>query len=86
LRLVDDLRAAGHDFPDPHGNFLWLPFGESTDAVYLGLEQRGVVTRPFSGEGIRVTVGSPDENDRFRATLAEVLDGKVLNGGLLGGG
>ena len=30
------------------------------------------VPRPFSGEGIRVTIGSPEENDRFLATLAEV--------------
>jgi len=73
IRLVTDLRAAGHEFPDPHGNFLWLPFGDRTDEIHLGLERKGVVTRPFSGEGIRVTVGSPDENDRFRATLAEVI-------------
>lgn len=73
VRLVDDLHAAGHEFPEPHGNFLWLPFGDRTDEIHLGLERRGVVTRPFTGEGIRVTVGSPDENDRFRACLAEVL-------------
>jgi len=73
IRLVDDLRAADHEFPDPHGNFIWLPFGDRTDEVQLGLERRGVVTRPFSGEGLRVTVGSPDENDRFRTNLAEVL-------------
>jgi histidinol-phosphate/aromatic aminotransferase/cobyric acid decarboxylase-like protein len=30
------------------------------------------VVRPFSGEGIRVTIGSPAENDRFLDTLAEV--------------
>ncbi len=71
--LVAELRSDGHEFPDPHGNFLWLPFGCRTDRIHLGLERRGVVTRPFSGEGIRVTVGSADENDRFRATLAEVL-------------
>ena len=38
------------------------------------LEKRGVVTRPFSGEGIRVTIGTPDENDRFLDTLAAVAD------------
>ncbi len=74
VRLVGDLRADGHELPDPHGNFVWLPLGDRTNSVYLGLERRGVVTRPFSGEGIRVTVGSADENDRFRATLAEVLE------------
>lgn len=73
-KMVGDLRAVGHEFPDPHGNFLWLPFGDRTDQIQLGLEHRGVVTRPFSGEGIRVTIGSADENDRFRATLAEVME------------
>ncbi len=73
VALVAELRSDGHDFPDPHGNFLWLPFGSRTDDIYVGLERRGVVTRLFPGEGIRVTVGSAAENDRFRATLAEVL-------------
>ncbi len=73
VRLVADLRADGHKLPDPHGNFVWLPFGERTGEIHLGLERRGVVTRPFADEGIRVTIGSPDENDRFRSTLAEVI-------------
>jgi histidinol-phosphate aminotransferase len=72
-RVVDALRAAGHLVPEPQANFVWLPLGERTDAVYLALEQRGVVTRPFSGEGIRVTVGLPAENDRFLAAYASVL-------------
>ncbi len=71
-RVVDGLRDLGADFPDPQGNFVWLPIGERTDEVALALEQRGVVVRPFSGEGIRVTIGSPEENDRFLATFADV--------------
>ena len=49
---------------------MWLPLGTRTDDVYLALEQQGVVTRPFSGEGIRVTIGTPEENDRFLATYS----------------
>jgi histidinol-phosphate aminotransferase len=37
------------------------------------LERRGVVTRPFAGEGIRVTIGTPAENDRFLAALTDVI-------------
>ena len=58
--------------PEQQANFVWLPLGPDTDDVYLALEKRGVVTRPFSGEGIRVTIGTPAENDRFLTTLAEV--------------
>ncbi len=73
LRVVAALDAAGHDFPRPHANFVWLPFGERTDDLSLSLERRGVVVRPFPGEGLRVTIGTAEENDRFLRTLAEVL-------------
>ncbi len=69
-RVVAVLQADGWVLPDAQANFVYLPLGARTDDVYLGMERRGVVTRPFSGEGIRVTIGSPAENDRFLATLA----------------
>lgn len=72
-RVVAALVAAGWQLPDAQANFVYLPLGAATDEVYLGLERRGVVTRPFAGEGIRVTIGSVEENDRFLATLADVL-------------
>lgn len=72
-RVVGALTDAGWRLPDAQANFVYLPLGAQTDAVYLDLERRGVVTRPFSGEGIRVTIGSVEENGRFLATLAEVL-------------
>ncbi|MEZ5167552.1 MAG: aminotransferase class I/II-fold pyridoxal phosphate-dependent enzyme [Acidimicrobiales bacterium] len=72
-RVAAALAAAGHRFPAPRANFVWLPLGARTDDLYLALERRGVVTRPFSREGLRVTIGTPEENDRFLATLAEVV-------------
>lgn len=71
-RVAGLLRGAGWELPDPQANFIWLPLGDRTDEIYLGLEQRGVVTRPFSGEGLRITIGTAEENDRFLATLGEV--------------
>ena len=72
-RVVAALRADGWDLPDAHANFVWLPLGERTDALFPEVERRGVVVRPFPGVGIRVTIGSPTENDRFLAVLAEVV-------------
>jgi histidinol-phosphate aminotransferase len=72
-RVAAALIAAGWELPDTQANFVYLPIGARTDDVYLGLERRGVVTRPFSGEGIRVTISTPDENDRFLDTLALVM-------------
>jgi len=71
-RVVAALTAAGWQLPDAQANFVYLPLGERTQDVYVEIEKRGVVTRPFAGEGIRVTIGTPEENDRFLATLAEV--------------
>lgn len=73
-RVTAELSAAGWTLPDHQANFVWLALGERTDHVAVELERRGVVVRPFTGEGIRVTIGTPEENDRFLATLAEVTD------------
>ena len=72
-RVITELTAAGWALPDAQANFVYLPLGERTDAVYLGMERLGVVTRPFPGEGIRVTISTPDENDRFLDTLRTVM-------------
>lgn len=71
-RVEVELAAAGWTFPNHQGNFVWLGTGERTDEIALGLERNGVVIRPFSGDGIRVTIGTAAENDRFITTLAEV--------------
>ena len=45
--------------------------------VFAELQRRGVIVRPMAsyglGEWLRVTVGTPDENARFIATLREIL-------------
>ncbi len=73
-RVVAALRADGWDLPDAHANFVYLPLGSRTDVVFPEMEKRGVVVRPFPGVGMRVTIGTPAQNDRFLATLAEVGD------------
>lgn len=73
-RVVAALTAQGWALPDTQANFVYLPTAERTDQLYLDMERRGVVTRPFSGEGIRVTIGSPEQNDRFLATLVEAQE------------
>jgi len=69
-RVVGELQKMGWNVPRPQGNFVYLPLAERTDAVALDLERSGVITRPFSGEGLRVTIGLASENDRFLAALS----------------
>ncbi len=71
-RVAAALTAGGWDIPDTQANFVWLPLGDRASEVCAALERRGVVVRPFPGIGIRVTTGTPAQNDRFLAALAEV--------------
>lgn len=71
-RVEVELAAAGWTFPNHQANFVWLATGERTAEITLELERRGVVVRPFSGEGIRVTIGTPEENDRFLTNFLAV--------------
>ena len=71
-RVAAALAVDGWDIGDSEANFVWMHLGERTDDVCIALEQRGVVVRPFSGVGIRVTIGTPAQNDRFLTTLTDV--------------
>lgn len=72
-RVQVELADIGLMIPRPQGNFLYLPLGERSDEIYLKLEQYGVVTRPFSGEGIRVTIGTKIQNDRFLESFRLII-------------
>jgi len=66
-RVQAELIAAGYDVPPTQANFVWVPLGEDTVEWAAGCEQRKVIVRPFAGFGARVTIGTPEENDRFLA-------------------
>jgi len=77
---VDErLRALGLDPAESQANFCWFHLGEGCDeqAVIQGLADRGILVRAgtaLGGEGaLRVTYGTPAENERFLQALAEVL-------------
>lgn len=69
-RVVVALRESGWDVPDAQGNFYWLAVGEETTALAGHCTEAGILVRPFAGEGVRVSVGTPEENDRVLAALA----------------
>jgi histidinol-phosphate aminotransferase len=71
-RLTGALRDRGFDVSDSQANFVWLAVGEDAAGLAAALESRAVITRPFAGEGVRVTVGSPEEDDVFLAALDDV--------------
>jgi histidinol-phosphate aminotransferase len=71
-RLTAALRERGVAVEDSQANFVWLPLGEATAETAAALESRAVITRPFPGDGIRVTVGTAEENDAFLTALDAV--------------
>jgi histidinol-phosphate aminotransferase len=71
-RLLAALRDRGLDVADSQANFVWLAVGEEAAGLAAALEARAVITRPFAGDGVRVTVGTPEEDDAFLAALDDV--------------
>ncbi|MDP3950121.1 histidinol-phosphate transaminase [Microbacterium sp.] len=63
-RLLDGLRAQGWDVPDSQANFVWLPTGDRTDEVAAVFVAADIIVRPFSGDGIRISVGEEGSIDR----------------------
>ena len=79
LSVDERLRALGLDPAISQANFCWFALGEERDEaeVMRGLEERGVLVRAGGALGragaLRVTYGTPEENERFLEALAEVL-------------
>jgi histidinol-phosphate aminotransferase len=66
-RVHAALLEMGYEVPASQANFLWLLLGERTVAFNQHCLDQKVVVRAFAGEGARVTVGLPEENDAFLA-------------------
>ena len=64
------------------GNFVAVRVDEQGDAmpVFRALLEKGVIVRPVANyampEHLRVSVGLPEQNERFLAALADVLGGR----------
>ncbi|MBO1901396.1 histidinol-phosphate transaminase [Leucobacter weissii] len=68
-RVLAAVRDRGWRPVESSGNFVWLRTGARTDAVGEALRGGGVLVRAFSGEGLRITIGTPEMNERLLAAL-----------------
>ncbi|MEM2927230.1 MAG: aminotransferase class I/II-fold pyridoxal phosphate-dependent enzyme, partial [Candidatus Bathyarchaeia archaeon] len=83
-RLYDRLMDLPKIKPYPsHGNFILVDIsgtGLDSEALTEGLLNKGILVRNLSdlggykGSFIRVTVGKPEENERFLRSLKEILE------------
>ena len=59
-----ELAAIGFDVPPSQANFVWLPLGARTDEFTKACEGIAVAIRPFSGEGVRISIGEREAMQR----------------------
>ncbi|WP_204080295.1 pyridoxal phosphate-dependent aminotransferase [Mycobacterium riyadhense] len=64
-RVSAELRAAGFTLPRSQANFVWLPLGPRTQDFAEQAANARIVVRPYGTDGVRVTIGAPEENDAF---------------------
>ncbi|MDR2999400.1 MAG: histidinol-phosphate transaminase [Microbacterium sp.] len=71
-RLVAGLRELGWKVPDSQSNFVWLRTKERTDEIAAAFVEAGLIVRPFSGDGIRISVGEEQSLPRVLEVAAAV--------------
>jgi histidinol-phosphate aminotransferase len=85
LRLYTrTFRALKLEFIPSSANFILVRVGDG-QRVFVELQKRGVIVRPMGGyqlpEWVRISIGSPKENQRCIEGLKAVLTGGVTSGG-----
>lgn len=62
-RVSAALREAGFELPASQANFVWLPLGPRTRDFVERAAAALIVVRQYGSDGVRVTIGAPEEND-----------------------
>ncbi len=75
-RVRSALLADRWSVPEAQGNFVWLPVADASTraAEHLAASDPAILVRPFGGEGVRISIGSREENEQLLARLATYPD------------
>ena len=75
-QLSAGFSAQSLEFVPGRGNFILVKVGDGA-RIFSALQQRGLIVRPVKPYGlpewVRITVGTPTQNERLLTTLASVL-------------
>jgi histidinol-phosphate aminotransferase len=81
-RLIEGLTELGYRPVPTWANFLYCELGDDAAAVASRLQTEGVVIRPLGPWGapsaIRITIGTPEQNDIFLRAFKKVLAQAVV--------
>jgi histidinol-phosphate aminotransferase len=69
LREIDLAGRYGVELYDSQANFVWLRLGERSVDFAQACEAIGVTVRPYAPDGVRVTIGEQEANDRVLDVL-----------------
>jgi histidinol-phosphate aminotransferase len=64
-RVESALAEQGWDLPASQANFVWLPLGERSGEFVDACEAVNLSVRRYADDGVRVTIGEHQANDRF---------------------
>lgn len=70
--VLEGLAERGLEYADSQTNFVWVRPPMAASNCAESLQQRGVIVRNV-GDAIRISVGTPSENQRLLSALDEVL-------------
>lgn len=76
-QLISGFNRLGLEYIPSAGNFICVDLQRSGEAIYKKLLHEGVIVRPVANYGLpnhlRITVGLPEENEKFLQALEKVL-------------
>ena len=77
-RLTQQLRLMGFDVPDSQTNFILAQYRQKdAEDIHEKLKQQNIYIRYFAlpglGDKLRITVGTPEQNDKLLAALKEII-------------
>lgn len=70
-RVCAALADAGISVPHTDANFVWFPLGDRAEEFAALAKDRGLIVRPFAGDGVRCTIAETEANDRLIAVARE---------------
>jgi histidinol-phosphate aminotransferase len=77
-RLSAALRNLGFTLPESHANFVLAQSPRDARSLYEKLKERKILVRYFNlprlSDKLRITVGTPEQNDRLIAELKDLLN------------
>ncbi|NWF52764.1 MAG: histidinol-phosphate transaminase [Nitrospirae bacterium] len=73
LYLYKELDSLNIQYVPTEANFIYILLGRDSNIFYKEMLRQGVIIRPVGPQEIRVTIGLPEENERFIKALKKVI-------------